>query len=791
MKTLRCFDFISPSTIEEAVQILKRYRGKAWPFAGGTDILTILRFEPLPEDLYPEVLVNLKNISPPLEYIIEDDNYVRIGALTRLANVSRNQLIMTKYKALAQACESVGSPHIREMGTIGGNICQITRCWYFRKENNRFYCLRKGGNVAWAIFGDNRYHSIFGGARLKGKEPCITNCPLNIDIPEYLEHIKKKELLKAAEKLISNNPFPLITAQVCPHFCEENCSRKVYDGAVVIHEIEGFLGRWALENFEKLIAGLYRGKCYGRKVAIVGAGPAGLSAAFYLRLIGCDVVVYDRKEKMGGMLSYAIPHFRLPRNVITEYTSVLQDKLKIAFEMKCELGKDIYIKKLATEFDAVLVATGTWKERSLNIPGEENAVGGITFLQMYNDNLIPEGHYKKAIVIGGGNVAADVAKTLKKLKVKDVIMICLEKEEEMPAFRREIANLKRDGIKIINNSHVFKIERRERDYQVYFRKISSFAFDNNGQLRIIPTDEEGMLVADLIVKAIGEIPDYSWCPEDLKDERGCVRLEKVEENRLINNIFLAGDVILGASSVAAAISSGKKAAEFIAKHFNVEIEKKEEKINTQTFVKIDKNSIETAKRSCKVDTNNKLDTKALTEKEIYKEVDRCVGCSCIMAHPSDVAPALLVLDARILTTKRIIPIAEFFNPRTLNCTCLDYDEIILEIQLPKTTSYTKSNFQKFRIRNSIDFPIVNCACALYTVDNEEKEIKLCLNAVAPIPYHVTIALKENFSDNEVLLEKIAETILKNANPLPYNGYKLQIARALIMRAVGHCMFRNG
>jgi xanthine dehydrogenase YagS FAD-binding subunit len=157
MKTWRKFAHVNAKTIDEAASILRG--GNAAVISGGTDLLGGMRFEILPN--YPEVLVNLKTI-PGMDYIREEAGMLKIGALTRLEDIANNSLIKTKYTALAEAAHRTATPHIREMGTISGNICQFTRCWYFRNPDNRFYCLRKGGKSCFALAGDNRYHSIFG-----------------------------------------------------------------------------------------------------------------------------------------------------------------------------------------------------------------------------------------------------------------------------------------------------------------------------------------------------------------------------------------------------------------------------------------------------------------------------------------------------------------------------------------------------------------------------------------------------------------------------------------------------
>jgi xanthine dehydrogenase YagS FAD-binding subunit len=161
MKTWKRFEHVNAKTVEEAASILSK--GKAAVLSGGTDLLGAMRFEILPN--YPEVVVNLKTI-PGMDYIREETGLLKIGALTRLEDIAKNNLVKTRYTALAEAAHRTATPHIREMGTIGGNICQMNRCWYFRNPDNRFNCIRKGGKMCYAMAGDNRYHSIFGAVKM-------------------------------------------------------------------------------------------------------------------------------------------------------------------------------------------------------------------------------------------------------------------------------------------------------------------------------------------------------------------------------------------------------------------------------------------------------------------------------------------------------------------------------------------------------------------------------------------------------------------------------------------------
>ncbi len=193
MKTLKKFAHVDAKSIEEAASILRA--GKAAVISGGTDLLGTMRFEILPQ--YPEVVVNLKGI-PGLDYIKEEGGMLKIGALTRLEDIAKSQLVQTRYTALAEGAHRTATPHIREMGTIAGNICQLPRCWYFRLPDNRFNCVRKGGKMCYAIQGDNRYHSIFGAVKM-----CVAVNPS--DTAPALVALNAK--IKTNKRLIESEAF--------------------------------------------------------------------------------------------------------------------------------------------------------------------------------------------------------------------------------------------------------------------------------------------------------------------------------------------------------------------------------------------------------------------------------------------------------------------------------------------------------------------------------------------------------------------------------------------------------
>ncbi|MBS7640450.1 MAG: FAD-dependent oxidoreductase [Candidatus Bathyarchaeia archaeon] len=793
MRSLRRFDYFNAKSVEEAASILAKYRGKAWPIAGGTDLLTILRFQPLPEESYPEILVNLKTIEPGIEYIREEDGVLKIGALARLEDIAKNPLVREKYTALAEACSRAASPHLREMGTIGGNICQITRCWYFRKEDNRFYCLRKGpGGKAWALMGDNRYHSIFGCAKLDIPEPCVYGCPNDTNIPLIMKKVKVGNIEEAAEVLLDVNPIPFVTGRVCPHRCEEQCSRNILDEPLAIRAIERFLGDYILENADKMMKPPETS--VGKKVAIIGAGPAGLTAAYYLRKLGYEVTIFEREGSAGGVLRYGIPPFRLPKDIVEKIGEIFRDRLGINFKFNTTVGRDTSLKEIMTNFDAVFLAIGAWKEIMMRIPGEELIENGLDFLKKVNTSSL-EKIGKKVVVIGGGNVAIDVARVLLRLGAEPTI-IYRRTEREMPALKEGVRAAVEEGVKFEFLTQPIRAERKDGKIILTCIKMRLGPPDETGRPAPIPVEgSEFELECDAIIKAVGEVPDLTFIPPEFLDEKGKLKCD--ETGYVGGNLFAGGDVVTGPATVIEAIAAGRRAAASIDKFLTSRgdpekkpsVEVRLERVDVSSLKKMARISIPELLPTDRIKSLEVEDILGISFEEATKEAQRCLNCGCVMAHPSDVAPALIVLGANIVTNKRMIPIEKFFTASGLKSTILEPDEMVIEIQVPAPKPGTKSKFMKFALRESIDFPIANCAALVRCKDGVIEDVKVCLNAVAPIPYRAT-RVEEHVKGKKVderLIEEAAEKIVEEANPLPYNKYKVSIVKALIKRTVLACI----
>ena len=370
---MRAFKHSAAKSLDEAAALLKEYAGAARPVAGGTDLLGTLKDAIHAE--YPRALVDLKTV-PGLAGISESPDELTIGALTPIEELARHQAVKREFGVLAQAALSVASPQIRNMGTVGGNICQEPRCWYYRHPENRFACLRKGGKLCNALLGDHRFHSIAGPARVQAT-PCAQACPAGTPIPDYLALVRKGNVADAAAKLIQVNPLAAITGRVCPHFCESECNRAELDSPVSVREVERAVGDYLLEH----AAEYYRPPATesGFSAAVVGSGPAGLSAAFFLRRLGHAVTVYERQEAIGGMLRYAIPAYRLPRETLDKLIQALQ-AMGVVFKTGVELGRDTDLEQLKAGHGAVLVAAGAWDVMDIDLGGGEHALAALDFL---------------------------------------------------------------------------------------------------------------------------------------------------------------------------------------------------------------------------------------------------------------------------------------------------------------------------------------------------------------------------------------------------------------------------
>jgi NADPH-dependent glutamate synthase beta subunit-like oxidoreductase/CO/xanthine dehydrogenase FAD-binding subunit len=789
---MKSFNHVNAKTVTEAVKLLKNNRGRAKLIAGGTDLLGTLKDKILPA--YPETIINIKTI-PNLDYISEDGEGLKIGALAKLEEIAQSPVVREKYKLLSEAAEAVATPQIRRMGTIGGNLCQDVRCWYYRYPHSvggRILCYLKGGKGCYALTRENQYHSIFGGLR-EASPPCSSACPGSVDIPLYLSQIREGDLPEAARTLLKTNPMPSVTGRVCPHFCEQDCNRGDFDESVSIRDIERFMGDYILENANEIIKAPETDT--GKSVAVVGSGPAGLSAAYYLRMSGHRITVFDRTEEPGGMLAYVIPAYRLSKDIVRRVVKAIKNT-GVEFKLKVDVGKDVTLDDLKRDFDSVFIASGAWNPVSIGLEGEESTRFGMEFLT--NINLgVKEVPGKKVLVIGGGNAAVDVAVSALRLGAEEAIMGCLESREEMPALPWEIELAVEQGVKLMTSwgpHRVLKSGGKVRGMELV--RCTS-VFDDQGCFA--PTYDNAVketVEADQIMMAVGYATDLSFIDprSSLKVEQSLIVVNPETQATDVPGVFAGGSVTHGPATVIEAIAAGKRAAlamDVYLKRMETQSEDKAEKA-VEPFLKFNSDYLKktsrvkmpklpVAERSIAVE-----DALGLGLSEIEEEANRCFNCGCVSVNSSDMGVVLLALGARVEIAGprgvRTVPIEEFFGSLR---NVLEADEMVTEIQVPQPPDGAKQTFIKFRLRESVDFPIVSVA-SIITIDGGVcEDARITLGAVAPAPIRATMAEQaiKGKVINAATAEAASEAAIIDAVPLNMNAYKVEITKTLVKRAV--------
>lgn len=395
-------------------------------------------------------------------------------------------------------------------------------------------------------------------------KPCSNNgCPLNNDIPSF---IHEEDYEKAFNILCNTTVLPAICGKICPHEkqCQGSCVRGIKSHPVPIGDMESIIGDMSIKNDYKIPKEIDE-KLVDKKVAVIGSGPAGLTCSAFLARKGVQVTLYEKYNELGGILVHGIPEFRLPKQTVKDTISKILD-LGIKVELNKELGKNLNIEDLSGKYDAVFVGIGANIPSKMNIPGEdlEGVYGGNTLLETGKH---PSYEGKTVAVIGGGNVAMDSARTIKRLGAKQVYVIYRRAEEQMPAERKEIESAKEEGIeflfqnnivKVLGNTHVEKIEC-----------IRTQLVKKEGEDRLSPVNIEGsnyIMDMDYVVMATGSKPEEKVIENFEKNKWGYIAVnEKMQTS--IKNVYAGGDIAGEKQTVAWAARSGRNAAESIIKIF--------------------------------------------------------------------------------------------------------------------------------------------------------------------------------------------------------------------------------
>lgn len=392
-------------------------------------------------------------------------------------------------------------------------------------------------------------------------KPCSQKgCPLENNIPEFIKLVKEEKYEEAYKSLSETTVIQAICGRICPHKkqCQGSCVRGIKGEPVSIGDIEAFVGDRAIENNYKLFENEKKEK-NGKRVAIVGGGPAGLTCAAFLTKEGVDVTIYERYNTLGGLLIYGIPEFRLPKNIVKETIQKILD-LGVKVEYNQELGRNLEISELEKEYDAVFLSFGANKSVKMGVEGEEKigVYGGNELLE-YNQH--PDYIGKVVAVVGGGNVAMDCARTIKRLGAKEVKIIYRRAEEQMPAEEKEVKEGKEEGIEFLFQNNIVKIIGQERVEEVEL--IKTELIQKDGESRLVPVNIEGSnytIDVDYIIMALGSKP--AEFVQDLGLELNKWGNIAVNEKGQTSNpkIYAGGDIAGVKGTVAWAARSGRNVA---------------------------------------------------------------------------------------------------------------------------------------------------------------------------------------------------------------------------------------
>ena len=517
-----------------------------------------------------------------------------------------------------------------------------------------------------------------------GTSPCKTACPAHLPVQGYIKMASQGRYMEALKLIKNENPFPAVCGAVCNRRCEDACTRGTVDEPIAIDEIKKFIAAKELNESERYIPKTenHEGKQFEERIAVIGAGPAGMSAAYYLRCKGYPVTVFEKEKRAGGMLLYGIPSFRLEKDVIAAEISVLE-AMGIEFKFGVEVGKDTTIQKLRDEgYKAFYVAIGAQGGRKPGVPGEdaEGVMSGIDFLRQVNRDEESMKLKGKTVVIGGGNVAADVARTALRAGSSDVTMFCLEKREEMPAAKDEIEEALEENIDIENGWGPKEILTEDGHVTgVVFKKCVS-VFGSDG--RFAPAYDENDTVTvscSNVLLSIGQSIIWGSLLEGTEVELNpnkTAKADPVTYQTAEPDIFVGGDVYTGPKFAIDAIAAGKEGCvsihRFVHKGHSLTLAR-----DLRHFIELDKNNLDieeydNAKRQRPGrKAGNAASTfrdlrEIFTEEQLKTEAARCLGCGATIVDPNK------CIGCGLCTTK------------------CEFDAIHLSRDLPEASRMTKS-----------------------------------------------------------------------------------------------------
>lgn len=559
---------------------------------------------------------------------------LRNTTLYRNPDWSRSNYVAVVDKDKCVACGECVENCQANAAKLGQNLCTKTPIPVPKAIEERDTPRdTKWGKDRWDLDYRNRKLVEEGGT-----SPCKSGCPAHIAVQGYVKMAAQGRYREALELIKKENPLPAICGRICPRKCEAVCTRGDIDEPLAVDEIKKFIADLELKSEHRFVP--EKRKERQEKIAVVGAGPAGLSCAYFLAVEGYKVTVFEKQKKLGGMLTLGIPSYRLGKEIVESEIEVLR-QLGVEFKAGVEVGKDVTIPELRKKgYKAFYVAIGAQAGRSLGLEGE-NAQGvmtGVEFLRRVNlgEDLRLEG---PTIVIGGGNVAIDVARTAERVGASSIDMFCLESRQEMPALDEEIEEAESEGI-VINNSWGPKriVVENGRVVGVEFKKCIS-VFDENR--RFSPKFDENttkIVKANHVLLSVGQGIDWGSILEGSNIELNpnkTIKADPLTFQTADSDVFAGGDALTGPKFAIDAIALGKQGSVSIHRYIhgdNLTYNRERD------YHALDKANLDMAgydhlprQRTIHVDGSKSKETfkdlrVTFTEDQIKKETERCLGC---------------------------------------------------------------------------------------------------------------------------------------------------------------------
>lgn len=418
------------------------------------------------------------------------------------------------------------------------------------------------------------HHRCLGG--MQNPVPCVALCPAGVDIPGYVALVKNRRYADAVKLIRKDNPFPSACAYICEHPCEARCRRRMIDDAINIRGLK----RYAVDHAGD-VPNPQNAQPTGKTVAVIGGGPGGLSAAYYLSLMGHRVTVFEQRSKLGGMLRYGIPSYRFPREILDkEIESILSTGIEV--KTGITVGSDVSFDELKNKYDALYIAIGAHTDKKTGIDGEnsEGVMSAVEMLRAIGDDSLPDFTGKEIVVIGGGNVAMDVCRSSVRLGARKVSCVYRRRQADMTALPEEVEGAIAEGVELVTLAAPVRIEadKNGRATALWAQPQIIGTIDAAGRPRPEKAARDEIRIpADIIIVAIGQgIETHGFEQSKISIKRGTFIAEASGQIDNMDGVFAGGDCVTGPATVIRAIAAGKVAAanidEYLGFHHEISVD---------------------------------------------------------------------------------------------------------------------------------------------------------------------------------------------------------------------------